>query len=468
MGLWLALYFPRLALESSLPTSTSAVPGLLLSSGNRAVLQCNDAALSCGIKPDMTVNTAYCLVPDVSTAVYDPAYERQALSQLALLSYRFSAHISVCHPDTLLLEIDSMLGLFGGLAAYHQQVIRLLAQTGYTYQLSTGHTPQTALVLAQSPRPIISADPQAHRQALMSLNIDQLGFTNKQAKRLQSMGIHQCHDLSALPKDALGYRFGAEFLQHWQAFEQVTHLGDRFQIPARFQQRIEFQTEVVYAKGLIFPLKRMMQTLEHYLHLRQLAAEHLVLILGHRKGPDTRLVIRAVQGAWHAKEWLELIAIRLDRLVLRAPVLSCRIRVLQFQQQQRVLTDLLGGQLEQFDGSQLLSLLVSRLGHHRVNTPTASADPRPEKSGQLVSALSRMTQDADQVVRPHPVLLSQQGKRVTLSSYAILCGPERVGSGWWDLDWKRYDYYGAQSNTGMLHWLERHVDGQWWQRGLYG
>lgn len=468
MGLWLALYFPRLALESSLPTSTSSVPGLLLSSGNRTVLQCNDAALSCGIKPEMTVNTAYCLVPDVATAVYDSAHERQALSQLALVSYRFSAHISVCHPDMLLLEIGSMLGLFGGLEAYQQQVLRLLEQTGYTYQLSTGHTPQTAQVLARSHRPIISTDPKIHQHGLMSLNIDQLGFTDKQTRRLQSMGLHKFSDLTALPKDALGYRFGAEFLQHWQAFEQVTHPGDIFQIPTRFQQRIEFQTEVVYAKGLIFPLKRMMQTLEHYLHLRQLGAEHLVLILGHRKGPDTRLVIRAVQGAWHAKEWLELIAIRLDRLVLRAPVLSCRIKVLQFQQQQRVLTDLLGGQLERFDGSQLLSLLVSRLGHHRVNTPTASADPRPEKSGRLVSALSHTALDADQVIRPHPVLLSLKGKRVTLSSYAILCGPERIGSGWWDLDWKRFDYYGAQSHTGMLHWLERHVDGQWWQRGLYG
>ena len=468
MGLWLALYFPRLALESSLINATTTEPGLLLSPGNRVVLQCNDAALSCGIQPAMTINTAYCLVPGVATAVYDPVQEKQALSQLALLSYRLSAHISVCHPDTLLLEVGSMLDLFGGLDTYRQQVVGLLNQTGYTYQLSTGHTPQTAQVLARSSHPVLSTDYRIHQRALLSLNIDQIGFSDKQAKRLQSMGLRRFSDLTALPKDALGYRFGAEFLQHWQAFEAVIQLGEPFLIPARFQQRLEFQSEVIYAKGLIFPLKRIMQTLEHYLHLRQLGAEHLVLVLGHRKGPDTRLVIRAVQGAWHAKEWLELIAIRLDRLVLRAPVLSCRMTVMQFQQQHRVLTDLLGGQLERFDGSQLLSLLVSRLGHQRVNMPTASADPRPEKSGQLVSALSPTSLDAEVVVRPHPVLLNIKGKRVVASSYAILCGPERIGAGWWDLDWKRFDYYGALSQGGVCHWLERHLDGVWWQRGLYG
>ena len=468
MGLWLAIYFPRLALESSLPASETPVPGLLLSPGSRVVMQCNDAALSCGIKPDMPVNTAYCLVPHVETVTYDAIQEAHALSQLALMCYRLSAHISMAKSDLLLLEIQSMLALFGGLDAYWQHLQSALNHTGFCFQASTGHTPQTAMILAQSGSAVLTTSLQTHQAALMSLSVDELGLSIKQERRLQSMGIRRYSDISVLSKDDLGYRFGVDFLHVLTAFEQETALGTPFKIPARFDERLEFYTEVVYAKGLIFPLKTVMQTLEHYLHLRQLGAAHLVLTLVHRQGPDTRLVIRAVRGAWRAKEWVELIAIRLDRLVLVAPILACRIQAHQFQHQKPVAADMLGDQPSGMDGDQLLSILVSRLGHNRVNTPTATADPRPEKAGKMASALAQATAHLDQVTRPHPAFLTRMTPCVALSHSVILCGPERIVSGWWDFDWQRSDYYGVTSQSGVFYWLERHNDGRWWQRGLYG
>lgn len=468
MALWIYIHFPRLALESTFDASVSIRPKLLLSAGNRKVVQCNDTAFAHGIEQGMALNTAYCLVPEVDVVTYDSEKERARLEQLALYCYRLSARISLQPPDGLLLEIGSMLKLFGGLQKYWDNLRRFLLETSFSFCLSTGHTPQTARVLARSNHAVCSSSIQEHQQALNGLKVSQLGLSDVQVKRFNSMGVRSYRELRQLPVKELGYRFGITLVSFLARFDQDSEVNPLFEIPLRFKSRTELNYEVAYSKGLLFPLKPVLQQLEIYLQLRQLQSDCLFLLLDHRSGVSTRLVIKAVSGAWKSKDWLELISIQLDQLRLAEPVISFQVRSHKFTELQQQAKDLLGSQHSDSGGDQLLSVMVSRLGHNRVCLPSANADPRPEYAGKLqgTSVLSLPCQQS--YIKPHPALLTPQNKCRAIKSYQVINGPERVVSGWWDAHQFRSDFYSARSNVGEFNWLVREDTGNWFCWGGYG
>jgi protein ImuB len=461
--LWLFIHFPNLALEAQFLADQRPIPQLLLKPGNQTILQCNDLALQQGVRVGMNKKTAFCLLEACAIADYDSLAEQECLKQLALLCYHQAAQISLVEPDGLLLELGSMLPLFNGLDDYWNNLRQRLKKSGYQFTPCTGHTPQAARILAQAKIELCSDDADVISQTLLQLSVAQLDLPEKVVKKLTSMGIHNYGQLKNTPRKELGYRFGKDMVEHLQKLETDSQPPTSFQLPERFQQTVHLNYEAEQARGLVFPLRRMLLNLEAYLITRQRVCEKLLIKLEHRDGRASVLTIPSVRGSFRQTDWLTLLNIQLENTQLIDPVVSLTLRAKGFLPMQAEYTDLVGGRHQQADADRMHSMLLARLGESHVQTLRSEADPRPEVASQVRNSHDHETQ---QFTRRWPSFLLPQAKPIRVSDYKIILGPERIEGGWWDAPSIRRDYYIAQRNQQTV-WLYRRDDGQWFLHGLF-
>lgn len=461
--LWLYLHFPRLALEAEFLGDQRPLPQLLLQPGQQTVLQCNDHARQAGVREGMNKKTAFCLLADCAIADYDLNSERQALQQQALQCYRYAAQISLQPPCGLLLEVGSMLAVFGGLDPYWQDCQTHLKQTGFQVQMSIGDTPGIARVLAQAGIELCTQDRQIMQQALDTLTIDQLDLDSRARDKLKAMGIRDYRQLKTLPRRELGFRFGMAVVEQLDRLERDQRPPEQFHLPPRFQQTIHLNYEAEHARGLLFPLKRILLTLESYLQSRQLLCDRLLIKLDHRDGRASLQTIPSVQGSFRQSDWLALLDTHLERTTLIDPVVSVTLRAKDFRPFDDDSKDFLGDRFPQADANRMQSLLLARLGPDRVKKLAIQHDPRPEvASGLIDSQLQRHTLNP----RQWPSMLWPQPKAIDVNQYRIVSGPERIEGGWWDARPTRRDYYIAEQKQAW-YWLFRRDDGQWFLHGEF-
>lgn len=461
--LWLYVHFPRLALEAQFLGDSRALPQLLLAPALQTVIQCNDIALEQGVRVGMNKKTAFCLLADCAIANYDATTEAEALNKLALLCYRHAAQITLVPPQGLLLETGSMLNIFEGLNNYWQHLNDRLTQSGFQFQMSTGHTPNAAKLLAEASVSCCTEDKRIVLQALSQLSVEQLGLPANIEKKLVAMGIRQYDKLKQMPRKELGYRFGLELVNHLNKLEQDNQPSTRFELPASFLQTIHLNYEAEHAKGLLFPLRRCLEHLEVYLRSRQLLCEKILIKLTHRDGRASVLAIPSVRGSYLQTDWLLLLQTQLDHTTLVAPVVSVAVRAKDFLPFREVPKDLLGDRPVQADADLMQSMLIARLGAEQVHTLSVEADPRPEASTMAIDSRQRQH---TLFAKQWPTFLLPQAKPINVSRYQVISGPERIEGGWWDAAPTRRDYYIATLNQ-QIHWIYRRDDGQWFLHGVY-
>lgn len=469
--LWVFIHFPRLALEARFPDpapARSAAPALLTAPDGRHVFACNTAAEVAGIRPGMALRTAYCLVEAVELAEYDPELEAGQLRRLALLSYRLCAGVRLCSPAGLCLEAGSMLRLHGGLAPWLDELDATLGQSGHRYHLAVGHTPLAARLLAENGRDGRLDDPEAEWQRLEELGVERLALPleARDVRALTAMGLKTLGELYRAPRADLGYRFGQGLVDHLAALTRPRELGEIFRLPPRFNERLELWHEVTTAERLIFPLRRLLQSLAAYLGARQLSVDEVVLRLEHRDRAPTRLSVQAPGGARRVEQWQTLVALALERLDLPEAVIGLRLAARRFVGAPGEAGDLLGDARPEADADQLLTLLIAKLGRGAVARPAAGPDRRPLQASQPrpVSALMPTARP-----RAQPALLLEAPCPVDPAAYRLLAGPERLALPVWvQPGGFQRDYFRAWHEAGRQHhWLSRHPDGRWYLEGLF-
>ncbi|MEJ2076007.1 MAG: DNA polymerase Y family protein [Reinekea sp.] len=461
--LWLYIHFPQLALETEFLGDQRPLPQLLLKPGQQTVMQCNELAMTQGVRVGMNKKTAFCLLADCAIAEYDPHKEKQTLQQMATHCYRHAAQITLQPPCGLLLEIGSMLTVFNGLETYWEALQQQLQRIGCHSLCSTGHTANAARLLAEAGLGLCSDDKTAHQQALNQLSVNQLGLDNGINRQLTSMGVLNYAQLSALPRRELGFRFGLKLVEQLDKLIQDKQTGSHFKLPPRFQQTMNLNYEAEHAAGLLFPLRRCLLNLESYLHNRQLQCEKLLIKLEHRDGRASLLTIPSVHGSYRQADWLALLQTQLEQTRLINPVTALTLRAKDFLPFKGQSDDFLGERFPEADINTMQSLLIARLGDSQVQKLSVMHDPRPEvASGVINSQTSRHTLNA----RQWPAGLRQTAKAIDINRYQIIQGPERIEGGWWDAQPVRRDYYIAKYQQS-LHWIFRRDDGQWFLHGEF-
>ena len=349
-------------------------------------------------------------------------------------------------------------------------------------QLAVAATPLAALWLARSgtseANEAIYPDLPATRAALTAVPIAALELAPPLARRIEGFGLRRLGDVLALPRASLGARLGKPFvIDLARALGEVADPQPWFVFPERFEQGLELPAPVEAAPVLLFAARRLIAALAGWLAARNAAVREIDCLIDHGHGVVTAVPL-AFSAPVHAVARIErVLKERLDALALSAPALALRLCVREAEPREARSHALFDGAGQRHEAlADLMDRLAARLGPQAVQGLACHADHRPELASRAgsdpsalqASALSTPPRPLWLVESPE-ALRESHGRPQRAGPLALVAGPERIESGWWDgLDARR-DYFIAIDSQGRWLWIFRdpRPPGGWFLHGWF-
>lgn len=486
---WLALHFPRLPLDALAPVTA---PAAVVDA--ERILVADPAAAAAGVRPGMRVADARGLLPALSTPERSPAREAAVLHQLACWAAAFSPRVSLLPPAGLLLDLDGCLRLFGGADALRQRLRAEAAGQGMDVRLALAGTPLAAQCLAAAGESA-TADWRAALAALpTALPCAILGLPAAVAERLAACGLARLGDLRGLPAADLARRFGAAFAEGLgRLYGTCPDPRPVLDFPETFAASLELPARVETVEALSFATRRLVGALCGWLAVRASGVMACTLRLAHERGEASELVLRFTQATRDAARIGRVLSEHLARLRLPAPVYALTLSAPCPEPLPGRNGSLFSGGEDGGEGiAALVERLRARLGEQAVHGLAAAAAHRPECATLPVAApgmagagrsrsrpaVAAAAGAGGAAARPlwlltEPEALPERdGGPWREGRLALLRGPERIESGWWDAgdpgapgDVRR-DYFVARTVRDELLWVFRDARG-WFLHGIF-
>lgn len=517
--LWLALHLPLLPLEAfcaTLPVAEAARPVALIA-GHR-VAQVNPAAAELGLRPGIQRATALALAADLLLADSHPGREAAALQAVVHAALAFTPAVARQDAQTVLLEVQSSLRLFGGLAPLRDRLRAALQPLGHRVQMAAAPTALGAALLAQwhpASQGVQLGDrvlgPHATQLPALQALLHQapvwlLGPGREHGDALQGMGLHTLADLHALPRSGLSRRFGEGLLDDLDRALGLQPDPRRWlEWPAVFDSRLELFARADTIDQVLHGAGVLLARLVAWAQARHARVSAFTLRMLHEKArhathPATELRVEMAEPALDLAHLQSLLRERLGRLELIAPTLDLHLRCTQWVAGPVPNGELFPTRASQAEGlTRLLERLRARLGDEQVLRLVPVADHRPEcasravpvqgpangrlgepgggsasestprggagRAGEPGAAYAQAAAGADSPLPLHrpawlltePLALAERDTLPLLEGrpLQLLSGPERLETGWWDGAGVARDYYIALAEDGSLVWVYR-------------
>jgi protein ImuB len=318
--LWCALVLPDLALQIFTRGRSEAAPLAILGPRPQLrVVAANPAAMACGVEPGISRASALALVPQLHLQERAPALESAALAEIANWAGRFTSSISLDPPDTVLLEVQASLRLFGGLTPLCAAINENLGELGFTGQLAVAPTPLAARWLARcAPGSLIDAE-AGLGAALDPLPLTVLGdghgaATPASLDLLVGIGARVLADVRGLPRSGLARRHArAVTAQLDLAYATVPDPRPWFVPPERYAAQLPLPAPTDQVDTLLFGVRRLLAGLSGWLDARQAGLERFTLVLEYE---------RRRQGSESREESREIVLGALSRDMARCQLLA--------------------------------------------------------------------------------------------------------------------------------------------------
>ena len=481
--LWIAVCLPRLPLESFLRASSTAEPWAVAE--NRHVLDCNAAAFAHGVRAGMARAAAAALAPSLRFRERDALRESSAVEGFAAWAGRYTPNVSLMRGDAgphgLLLEVSGSLRLFGTAESISSALMKGAAEIGYSASAATSPTAHGSWLLARGGSPAPCATLRELSRRLHPLPVDVLECDARTLARLEAVGVRTLGEVLSLPSAGLAKRFGQGLCA-----ELERALGTRadprefFSPPEKFHAELELPAEVQEAEALVFALRRLILQLGGYLAARDGGVQRLRIGLLH-KDSRTDVEIGLVRPGSDTDHFGMLAREKLSALKLKEPVRKIELSADEIFGMAPETPDMLDDRLKSAgDWHGLIERLRARLGNHAVSGIATGAAHRPE-------AAWRVTEPGEKSPTlefgTRPLWLLPQPRRLDAKSttpgsspqyygsLALLAGPERIESGWWDGRDACRDYFIARDTAESLLWIYRERDpakDHWYLHGIFG
>jgi protein ImuB len=475
--LWAALRFPDLSLQLHLRGGDFRGPMVVQDEAHRPrVLSCNEAAQKAGIRPGMSVSAAHALASQLLVRTRDCAKQAKALAGIAAWATQFTPTVSLASPNEVLIEISGCLRLFGGLRPLSGRIRNSLAELGYRGIVALAPTPTAALIFSRAGINTSIDDRHELRRMLAPRPLSLLDQPPQTIALLANMGVHTVKDWLSLPRDGLARRFGQGMLDEIdRALGLLPDPRLPFVVPERYSTSLELPAPVQETEPLLFAAKRLVLELAGHLALRQLGVMRLKLELGHAHHPATSVLLGLSAPSRDAGHLVKLLREKLATVELPEPVEDlCLVaqdtRALG-SQNQALFAD---GRPSREERWRIVEHLRARLGTQAVHGLEMFPDHRPERAYRRTlpgqAADGRCELQRPLWLLPQPRRLHANDGLVAMDRPpALLDGPERVESGWWDDFDVQRDYFVARDSTGAKFWLYRErPDGrEWFVHGIF-
>ena len=500
--LWLCLEFPYLPLEVFM-SAGDGQPAAVLESGQggHCVRLANAVAAARGVRAGLPLNAALALCPDLALKERDVPAEIAAVDRLAAWAGQFTSLVSVEPPRALLLEIQGSLRLFGGLEGLGATLDSGLATLGFRPRRAVAPTPRAALWLARGADGVVVTEAGALNARLGRLSLVHTGWSARTLQALGEMGVERVGECLRLPRDGFARRLGPQHLADLdRALGRLPEPRTGFCAPETYRGRLELPAETLDSERLCRGMARLLAELAGFLRARGGGVQQPVCGFVHAAGPPTLITLELSRPTESAALLEELLAERLDRCRLPAPVLELTLAsgpVVAAEVTQPGLHETDEEMGDETPPSvpggdrRLVDRLRARLGDGSVRSVGLLDDHRPEKAWRFQDVAGppptrcRRQADArppdpagarDRFDRPLwilecPRLLPlHEGRPWFEGHLRLLAGPERIETGWWDGADVSRDYFVAASPAGMQLWVYRERRGarRWFLHGVFG
>ncbi|MDF0535782.1 hypothetical protein PY479_16050 [Shewanella sp. A32] len=530
---WLGVYFPQLQLQyqawslqsTTVAPATSVFAGLpplaLYDTAAKQLHSVSPNAAARGVKSGMSQTTAQALLPDLVLLSLQEVDCEALQHWLCQWNYDFSARIwppllqqeplnsdagsAVNWPtETLVLEMGSMLRLFGSQSRFMESYHQRCQCYGLHYALALARYPLHAALLAKgvkastptalgmnrvstprqtrnrllavpwqlpSENQVTESHAEYQTQAVPAtvittqlpsqLPLQALPLDDKTQQRLLAMGINCWQQLQSLPRPELGKRFGQPLLTLLLQLEgRLSYSRKAYHLPPIFRLKRLLLHDVSYIQGVMFPLAPMFAQLATYLRVRQLAVQQLQLTLFFRSNNIAPMILRIDYplGEFRQAGLLQLCRLQLERLTLPQPVIELELQVRHFIAQQLQNGVLSKTSHEQQPFPELLARLQARLGKERVRQLCYQASPLPEQASHSQPIQQWPPQPAKlpvPVMALRPLWLLAEPQPLSVDDVDILRGPERIVSPWFTDNFPARDYFLARHRQGGYCWVFR-------------
>lgn len=378
--------------------------------------------------------------------------------------------------QTVLLELEQSLRLFGGEDHLHQLVEAGAAELGIT-ALAWAPTSLAALACARMGVRDGFAGPLA--RVLDPLPFECIGAVNAHGATLARLGCRTLADVRKLPRGGISRRFDSQLLL---ALDQAYGLRPEsypwVTLPETFSAKLELPGRVDTAMGLMFGARRLLVQMGGWLAARQCGITAFTLHWCHDvmrsrdAGDGGHITVRTAQPTQNADHLCRLLTENLAKMTLNAPaselVLSAT-EVTSIVQESRSLLPDARATGEALD--LVLERIEARLGKKRVLRPVLSEDTRMEwmNRWQPMDA-KRPATKVRQVPGPQPTWIFKIPLKLDVKDerplyqgpLQLLLGPERLEGGWWH---RVKDAEGGQRslNVARDYWvaLSQHAGALW-------
>ena len=526
--LWLYINFPSLQLDSLQVSKGKCVAGqqltdsqaiVIVDEHKNSIVQLNASAIKQGVKVAMGLAMAASLADELCVFPYKIAQEEAYLMTLAEQLYSVSANIALFPPHGLALQVDNMLKLYQNLEHYVEAVHSVITPFKLKAFFACGYSPFSAQVLACADINLISSEKKTIAAAMSVLSVEDLFISKKAREDIIRLGIKTIAQLQALPISELATRLDTHTMDYLSQLNgNKSKCLTFYQAQHFFEHSVDLLYEITVSDVLLHPIKQLLLLLEAFLLRRDYLCLEIKLALFNRaEGPSDAiqqsLLISSATGEYLAKQWLNLMSLKLANVKLDAPITKINLCVKKFQPNTGEIDDIFLGRKGQLSLAQLSSLLVNKLGHNKVLGIRLGNDHRAElashyfpiinhgainsignksdkkhQQSKVTQAISHSTYSystcSDSTIdclplRPSFILSEPEP---LLAEVNILSGPERIETAWWEQSSLKYqganatvdkpqsyprDYFVAKNAQGQCCWIYRELSNHWYVHGYF-
>lgn len=521
---WLVAWLPAFRLERCGHRADDLVAGTAVQQNATRVIALTPPAREAGLREGMTVAEARVRCPEIGFEPID--VEEEAADHRALVDAMRAVCDRVIALDrhALAFEIGHLGGVHHGAADGGPPIaggdparpgerdvlaaVRArLADLGHRARLVVADHPEAARALARGLAVDAVVPVGKGAEALAGVPLTRFPCSEAFADALQALGLTTAGELARLDPAAVAGRFGEEGVRLHQVVRGVAR-------PTWVERPVEappapvvrtVDDEVVSHDGLVALVREALGALHTALSARELAVARLELRLTLAWGADERLRLRLARPTAQPDRLLALLADRLARTTLEAPVTGFVLRADEVASAQAEQVHLLQRRAAREPLGALVSRLVDVLGAEAVVRIQPAEAWRPEDAWAAVPLVGEGAgegpgagddgiDDADDPValqeatawrapRPRPVWLRPlprplavrahpDGRPEAVRGSRGWCpvrapeGPERLEGAWWEDDGGfARDYWVVGLPTGRA-WIFHERD-QWFLHGWF-
>ncbi|MFT3870341.1 MAG: DNA polymerase Y family protein [Nibricoccus sp.] len=435
------------------------------------VLAANAPARNAGVCLGMTAPQAVARCASLLIRTPEPEAESEAARVLLALAFTLSPSVEETEPGICTIALQGLDPL-----QHTPRALEAVAQLnllGLPATAGLARTPRLALYAARVANPVFKISDE--ESFLAPLPLSTATPSAELAEVFAQWGLRTLGDLTALPRDEIIHRFGAEGLAFWNRATGDNSRPLKLATPPQdFSAKFEFEEPVETLEPLLFLLRRFLDRLTLELRVAQLVAVEIELALRLEDDTQYGRRFRLPEPTGEVEILFRTLHTHLESVQTASPIVALQLRLIPTRPLVRQQGLFETGLRDPHGFAETLARVVAIVGSDRIGTPQLEDSYRPD-AVKLVPPLAVIPPAPDTAIHPPvglplrrfrpplPVKLEFTGETPTYlwaepfhGAIDTILGPWRSNGDWWQPDraWARTEWDIVLTDGGLYRLIQ--------------